>query len=87
LLGYIRWYEEACQHANFLQMPRDATSKHHREPKLPLFLGSDTVTVSLGLTELRDMADVLSLLGPNKTLTFVGDSVASQHAYASECSW
>jgi hypothetical protein len=39
-----------------------------------------------GLTTYRSMADVLKLLG-NRTLTFVGDSIASQHAHATECSW
>lgn len=33
------------------------------------------------------MSDVMTMLGPGSTLTFVGDSVMSQHAHAAECSW
>lgn len=40
----------------------------------------------LGMGAYHDMGDVLRRLG-NKTLSFLGDSVASQHAHAMECSW
>lgn len=40
----------------------------------------------LGAGRYHDMGDVLRKLG-NRTLSFLGDSVASQHAHAMECSW
>ena len=40
----------------------------------------------LGLGRYHDMGDVLRRLG-NRTLSFLGDSLASQHAHAMECSW
>lgn len=40
----------------------------------------------LGMGRYHDMGDVLKRLG-NRTLSFLGDSVASQHAHAMECSW
>ena len=34
-----------------------------------------------------DMSDAINSFTENKTITFIGDSMSSQHAYSAECSW
>lgn len=38
------------------------------------------------MSAFRDMGDVLEM-AEGRNLTFIGDSMSSQHAHASECSW
>jgi hypothetical protein len=98
LAGIMAWAGDAClvrlsacMHTCIISTPSSHSHNTHthttqQDADFFKFQVPHRSNPGLGLGRYHDMGDVLRRLG-NRTLSFLGDSLASQHAHAMECSW